>query len=58
MKAQKKAEEKAQKVPIVQQQATTKKDETTGENDEQDIDPNVRIIDLSRRQVSIVYFNR
>ncbi|UJR15161.1 hypothetical protein I4U23_002124 [Adineta vaga] len=43
MKAQKKAEDKAQKAPTVQQTQSSAKKEaagTTGENDEQDIDPN------------------
>jgi len=48
-KAQKKAEEKAQKATAAPQQPSAKKAEATaaavdGENDEQDIDPNVSLL--------------
>ncbi len=52
LKAQKKAEEKAQKAPTVQ--PTAKKEEAAagGENDDQDIDPNVgAFIILNKRRM-------
>ena len=53
LKAQKKAEEKAQKA-VTSQQTPTKKDENAigGENDEQDIDPNVRLIFLRKKIIN------